>query len=109
MSSRDQAANKLAEFHYRCEPAITDIFRVVAVDAEERLPNEPIKLLEVNRDTIPSGVMPLQFPPLPEQGVDWPWLLIEVTPAEYEQIQRRELALPAGWEVGAAIPRPPGD
>lgn len=106
MPNKDEEARQLAEAHYQVEPGITHIFRVTgSADAELRA-NEPIKLLEVNQDTIPSGIMPLQFGPAPAQGFHFPSVIIEVTPEEFAKIQAQELKLPDGWSVGDFLPRP---
>ncbi|MCI0378944.1 MAG: hypothetical protein L0215_15155 [Gemmataceae bacterium] len=97
---------KLADAHYRVEQGITHIFRITgAADAESR-PEEPIKLLEVNRHTIPTGIMPLHFGPAPAHGIHYPSIIIEVTPAEFQRIKRRELPLPNGWTLGDLLPKP---
>ena len=54
MSDKDVVAQSLARFHYSTQPEITEIFRLNAPHSEEWLA-EPIKLLEVNPDTVPTG------------------------------------------------------
>jgi hypothetical protein len=95
----------LARAHYAHEPGITEIFAIFANAASEALPSEPIKLLEVNQNTIPSGIMPLGFDPAPASGVPFPSIIIEVTPDELEKIRRQELTLPDGWNLGPLVPR----
>ena len=62
--------------------------RFVAADfgaAElEVIADEPIKFLEVNAATVPTGVMPLQFGPVPASGIAFSSVIIEVTPDEFE-------------------------
>jgi hypothetical protein len=106
VSTKDDAARKLAELHYQIEEGITQIFRMTASPEAEGRPNEPIKLLEVNEFTIPSGVMPLGFGPLPEAGIHYPSVIVEVTPEEFEKIRTAELKLPAGWTVGHLFDKP---
>jgi hypothetical protein len=108
MADKDEEARKLAEAHYEVEVGITQIFRITGSAEAEVLPNEPIKLLEVNENTIPVGIMPLGFSPAPRYGIHYPSVIVEVTPDEYEKIQSKELALPQGWTVSALVPRPPG-
>jgi hypothetical protein len=62
--------------------------------------------LEVNADTVPTGVVPLHFGPAPASGIPYPSVIVEVTPGEFDRIRARELPLPAGWEVGEELPRP---
>ena len=106
MPSKDVDARILAESHYRVEPGITKIFRIAGSAVVESQPNEPIKLLEVNQYSIPSGVMPLQFDAAPARGIHYPSIIVEVTPEEFGKIQTQELVLPAGWTVSDPIPRP---
>jgi hypothetical protein len=87
---------------------MTRIFRITGSAEAEARPDEPIKLLEVNENTVPSGIMPLQFGPSPASG-HYPAIILEVTPAEFVQIQSRQLELPHGWEVGDPIPRMPAE
>lgn len=110
-ASRDEAAKNLAQKHYQIEEGITDIFQITdKVEVEivhgEKARTEPIKLLEVNQNTVPSGVMPIQFGPNPASGVFYPSVILEVTPEEYVEIKNGKLALPEGWEIGARIPNP---
>ncbi|MCA9040568.1 MAG: hypothetical protein KDA65_09505 [Planctomycetaceae bacterium] len=105
--SKDEQAHSLAQKHYQLEDNIVSIVRVrVGGTAEvEQQKNEPVKLLEVSETTIPSGIMPLQFGPEPGMGYDYPSIIIEVTPDEYEQIKTQTLSLPNGWVLGEEIKR----
>jgi hypothetical protein len=106
MATKDQEAVLLAGMHYRIETGLTQVYRVNGpVDVEIR-PNEPIKLLEVNENTVSSGIMPIQFGPSPAAGLNYSSIIIEVTPDEFRQIQDRRLELPHGWKLGDPIPRP---
>ncbi len=107
MSDRHEELRKLAEAHYRVEPGITRIYRMIGGAEAEVRPNEPIKLLEVNENTIPSGIMPLGFGPAPAHGFHYPSIIVEVTPEEFDRIRSQELVLPSGWEVSDLVPRPP--
>ncbi len=99
-----EEAAALARAHYEVEPGLRAIYRIEGPD-----PNYlRIKLLEVNEQTVPTGIMPVGFPPHPASGLHYPSVVIEVTPQEYEAIQRKELDLPAGWEVRDAYERPAG-
>jgi len=107
MLNRDDEARALAEAHYRVETGITRIFRITGGADVESQPDEPIKLLEVNENTVPAGIMPLSFDAAPAQGIHYPSVILEVTPAEFEKIQNRELPLPKGWSLGSLVPLPP--
>ena len=106
MSTREEVARLLAQRHYLLEPAITEIRTLCSGSGFETSPNEPIKLLEVNANTIASGIMPLKFDAVPASGIDYPSVIVEVTPEEYESITRNELSLPNGWTLGPVLPRP---
>ena len=107
MMTKDDMATKLACIHYEIEPSITKIFRLTGTSEAEASPQEPIKLLEVNELTPPSGILPLGFDPYPASGILYPSIIVEVTPEEYQQIEGNQLKLPRGWTVGPLIPRPP--
>jgi hypothetical protein len=49
--------------------------------------------------------MPLKFDAAPASGIDYPSVIVEVTPDEYESIKKNELSLPIGWFLGPVIPR----
>jgi len=106
MTDREKAARKLAEKHYLLEPAITEIRTIRSPAANEAKATEPIKLLEVNEETVSSGIMPLGFDAAPASGMRYPSVIIEVTPDEYESIKKDELKLPNGWFLGPVLPRP---
>ncbi len=94
----------MAQAHYRIESSIRHIFRVRSGE-QEGSASEPIKLLEVNYATIPSGILPVCFGPHESVGLTFPSIMIDVTPDEFDQLQARELALPNGWELGEEMPR----
>jgi gamma-glutamyl phosphate reductase len=97
---KDDVAQRLADAHYALEAGISDIYRVTAPIGEE-LPNEPIKLLEVNRQTVPMGVVPVYFGP--GENVPYPSVIIDITPQEFAALNRRELSLPNGWRISARL------
>ncbi len=105
MPTKDEEAVSLAQMHYEVETGLSQIFRITATPEAEVRPTEPIKLLEVNENTIPSGIMPIQFGPSPASGLHYSSVVLEVTPDEYRKIQTEELRLPHGWKVGQPIPR----
>jgi hypothetical protein len=104
--SRDEAAHRLAATHYEVEPGMRVIYRVMGPGEDRNGRDEPIKLLEVNEDTVPAGVQPLYFTALPASGIHYPSVIIEVTPEEFEQIKKGELPLPDGWRIDEALERP---
>ena len=106
MPTKDEAARHLARKHYEVEAGLTGIFRLTGSAEAEANEREPIKLLEVNPATIPTGVTPLHFAPAPAAGIDYPSVIVEVTPSEFLQIQQNELSLPRNWRIGEMFERP---
>jgi hypothetical protein len=109
MPTKDEEAVELARKHYQIETGMTQIFRLTGSADVEFRPNEPIKLLEVNENTVPAGIMPIQFGPSPASGLNYPTIIVEVTPDEFQKIQNQQLELPHGWKIGNPIPRPPAE
>jgi hypothetical protein len=94
--TKDEAVRELAQWHFGVEPDLTHVIRIVGDN--EDAPDEPIKLLEVNAATVATGsVEPYAF--APSKSVPFPTVIAEVTPEEYERLQRGELKLPAGWSL----------
>lgn len=106
IAAKELAARDLANRHFRIEAGLTHVYRLNDRNEVEVRPNEPIKLLEVNAGTVPSGIMPLHFGPMPKSGIPYPSVIVEVTPAEFEKIRTQELNLPKGWTIGEEIARP---
>jgi hypothetical protein len=104
--TKDEEATELARIHYEVEEGMIHIFRITGAEEAETDPSEPIKLLEVNESTIPSGILPLRFGPLAAAGIHYPSVIVEITPEEYEKLQTEELRLPFNWNIGELIPRP---
>lgn len=102
-------AKELANKHYQAEDGLQKVIRYMGGPEAEMRPVEPIKLLEVNANTVPSGVLPVSFGPAPASGIFYPSVIVEVTPEEFAKIQTRELKLPAGWLSGEELPRPEGN
>ena len=106
MPTKEEEAIELAQKHYEVEEGMIHIFHLIGTPEAEISPTEPIKLLEVNESTIPSGILPLHFGPLPSEGFHYHSVIVEITPEEYQQVQTQELKLPNGWKIGDLIPRP---
>lgn len=70
--TKDEEARELARKHYQVEAGLTHVIRIGGDAEVEFRPSEPIKLLEVNENTVPSGIMPIQFGPSPASGVHYP-------------------------------------
>lgn len=100
LADKSEVAKALADAHLKMEPGIKCIIRVMG--DEEQAADEPVKLLEVNPDTSPSGIVPIAFGPDPPR-ILFPSVVIEVTEAEFESIRAGELSLPDGWRLGDTL------
>jgi len=90
---REQIAKELVEYHVIAEDEI--VLAVLYARQGGDLPEEPIKLLEVNRATVPAGVLPVYFGQTREYP---PVVIIEVTAEEYRAVADGSLPLPEGWD-----------
>lgn len=100
MRKKSDVARLLAEAHRELEPTIRYIVHLIN-DREDDV-SEPVKLLEVNPVTSPSGICPIAFAADPPQ-VPYPSVIVEVTEMEFEQIKQGKLPLPAGWRLGETL------
>jgi hypothetical protein len=97
-NSKDDVAQRLANAHRAVEPSIREIFRVES-PARENLPDEPIKLLEVNPNTTASGILPVGLSAHAPSGIFFPSVIIEIHPTEFELLQQQQLTLPFDWQI----------
>jgi hypothetical protein len=100
MREKKDIAQLLADAHREVEPAISRIVRLLS--DRENDAREPVKLLEVNPATSPSGIFPIAFTADPP-GVPYPSVVVEVTESEYEEIVAGKLRLPEGWRLGDTL------
>lgn len=100
MPNKDQVAQLLADAHREVDPSIIRIVRLVS-DLEND-GREPVKLLEVNPFTSPSGIVPIAFGADPPT-VPYPLVVVEVTEDEYQKILDGALPLPPGWRLGEPL------
>ncbi len=105
MQTKEEEARYLACKHYEIEVGLSEVFRVIGPGDAELQASEPIKLLEVNENTVPSGILPIGFGPHPASGLHHSTIIVEVTPDEFQRIRSNELPLPHGWTIGDLIPR----
>jgi hypothetical protein len=96
--NRHLIAKDLVDHHVIAEGEIT-----LAIEYARRggdRPNEPIKLLEVNRATVSAGLMPVYFGP---SGSYPSVVIIEITEEEYRAVQNGSLTLPEGWDEARVL------
>ncbi|HTL28413.1 MAG TPA: hypothetical protein VL282_04310 [Tepidisphaeraceae bacterium] len=97
--TKHDVAQHLAEAHFRVEPQILRIFRLVAPEQTELEETEPVKLLEVNPDTPKNGIIPVYFAAHPASGAFYPSIIVEIHPEEFIGLQSRTLTLPHNWTI----------
>lgn len=90
----DEAARRLAEWHTDADGGIV---RIVRIDAED----DRVILLEVNRETPPAGIVPIEFGPSP--SFPFSSIIIEVSVDEFNRIESGQLELPDGWARGETL------
>ena len=95
--SRESVARLLARSHFKIEQGITRIFRLIGPDEDGSM--EPIKLLEVNKRTVPVGIQPVQFGSHDAGGIHYPSIIVDITPSEFQQVKKGTLQLPNGWRL----------
>src|SRR5579862_407875 len=102
MESKQEAARKMAQYFYLVDEGTVCVFHLVSPTESD---SDPFKLLEINRNAVETGrIMPLGFDASPERGDPYPYVIVQVTPEEYQQILAGKLKLPDGWQVGEEIP-----
>ena len=98
--SKEDVARELFQAHFEVEPGLTRVFVIHSDDWDD--PKKPIKLLEVNANTVPTGsVEPYSF--TPTEGTPYSTTIAEITPEEYEQLEQKKLTLPRGWSLDKAV------
>jgi hypothetical protein len=95
---REQIAKELVDYHVIAEDEILLALMYARKGGDH--PEEPIKLLEVNRATVPAGVMPVYFGQTREYP---PVVIIEVTEEEYRSVVDGSLPLPDGWDEAKVL------
>ena len=95
-----QVAKRLAGFHFKVERGLVKIFQLDTPAGED---DKAIVLLEVNKNTISTGIMPLKFGAAPNRGIPFSSVIVEVTPEEFTEIRDSRLPLPYGWQLGKEI------
>lgn len=103
MYKKEEVAEKLIDWHFQIEPETVEIYRFFSPNEES--PDEPIKLLEVNADTLETGRVDA-FGFGPSGDVPYSTITAIVTDSEMKKIRQGEIALPEGWDLKTAKPYP---
>jgi hypothetical protein len=87
-----ELVRQLTRSHFDIEEGVERIIWV-----KNGNPNE-VRLIEINRDVIPVGDF-YAFYFAPSKAFPLPIRIADVTPQEWEQIQRGEIKLPVEWSL----------
>jgi len=100
--SKLETAEQLAKGHFRVEPNLKHIHLVEPLD--ERDPNDPIRLLEVVEGTLATGIIPVGFTADPAHGIEYPSIVIEISPAEYKSVRNGKVRFgERDWTIGKEL------
>lgn len=102
--SKNTVAVELARRHFELEDGLSHIFRLKTQKDSSVAGATPIALLEVNENSVPTGIMPVYFGVT--KAVPYPTVIIEITPEEFEQLESGDLKLPTGWRIAEELSRP---
>jgi hypothetical protein len=80
-----ETAKTLANAHFQAEPNLKRIHLMQPINDQD--PNDPIRLLEVVEGTIERGIEPIGFTADPARGIEYPSIIIEISPTEYKSIR----------------------
>jgi hypothetical protein len=100
--SKSETARNLARAHFANEPNLKSVHLLEPLNEDD--PGDPIKLLEVVEGTIERGIEPIAFPADPARGIEYPVLIVEVSPREYQNIRTDLGPLQThGWSMGSEL------
>ena len=101
MKSREEIARELVGYHIVVEDEILCAFHYVQSGGDRA--DEPVKILEVSRATVPAGIAPVYFGAT--RDVPLPVVIIEITEEEYRDVEAGRLLLPDGWDEARELHR----
>ncbi len=89
--TRLEQARFLAEHHRENDPDTTHIYFIE--DEQDR----EVRMLEVSKSVESYGVMPVRFAARPDQNLDYPTVVVLLSPEEMKEVQEENLDLPEAW------------
>lgn len=98
MPDKDAIAADLINWHFKVEPGLVLVYRVISENESD--PDEPIRLLEVNTSTVATGSFDA-FGFAPTSEVPYRTVIAEVTPDEFTEL-RKAGKIPPGWDIASA-------
>jgi hypothetical protein len=101
-TSKRETAERLAKAHFEVEPNLKHVYLLEPVDEQDA--DKPIKLLEVVEGTIERGIEPIAFTADPKRGIEYPSVIIEVSPKEYDEMRQEQSPFGHfGWTIGTEL------
>ena len=101
--TKEETAEALARIHYANEPNLKHVHLLEPMNEDD--PRDPIKLLEVVEGTLERWIEPIAFPADAARGIEYPVLIVEVSPKEYLAIKNDPEGLRKhGWSMGRELP-----
>jgi hypothetical protein len=89
-----ETARDLAEAHRKADPGTTTVLLLSDPAGQE------IRLIEVSANAPWSGdVFPFRFEARPDLGIDFPSVVVLLSPGEWADVEAGRLALPPGWDL----------
>jgi hypothetical protein len=96
MKSILEVAQELASAHLHEDPNTTGVY---LADADDE-----VRLVEVSSAIAWSGeVLPFRFTARPDQGIDYPSIVILLNPDEWDALKAGKLSLPKGWGTPSSL------
>ena len=100
--TKEETAEALAKIHFANEPNLKHIHLLEPIREDD--PGDPIKLLEVVEGTLERGIEPIAFLADPAREIEYPVLIVEVSPKEYLAIKQDTKGLEQrGWSIGKEL------
>jgi hypothetical protein len=100
--SKLETAESLAKGHFRVEPNLKHIHLIEPMDDHD--PNDPIRLLEVVEGSIERGIEPIGFTADPARGIEYPCIIVEISPAEYDSVRNGKVRFAdRDWTIGREL------
>lgn len=99
-----ETAKEIAKFHFDIDDDLRRVFLLGPVREDD--PHEPVKLLEVRDYAVEAWIMPIAFPPSEALGSPYPYLIVELSPREFERIDPANIPFRGEtWMICEELPR----
>lgn len=100
--SKLETAKILAKAHFEVEPNLKHVYILEPV--KEHGQGNPIILLEVVAGTLERGIEPIAFTADLAHGIEYPSVIVEISPSEFQRIQNRTLRYGTHqWTIGEEL------